>query len=93
MQLEGPHKLSQWVWAAKRNLVHFRHKFAPFDCSMTNDFLCLLSVNEESFRDISLIHCPGRKKDSENTICQPSGEREIESFFGGWGIPSKRRLE
>jgi len=56
------HKLSQWVWAAKRNLVHFRHKFAPFDCSMTNDFLCLLSVNEESFRDISLIRCPGRKK-------------------------------
>jgi len=38
------HKLPSESWqspAVKRILMHFGHKFALFDCSMTNNFLCL----------------------------------------------------
>jgi len=43
----GVHKLpsgSGWSAFVNHILVHFRHKFAPFDCLMTNKFLCLLSI-------------------------------------------------
>jgi len=33
--------------SAKRILLHFRHKFAPFDCLTTNNFPCLLSVKRK----------------------------------------------
>jgi len=43
---------------AKRILMHFMHKFAPFDCLISGVYC----PSKESFRDISVIHYPGRKK-------------------------------
>jgi len=71
--------------------VHFRHKFAPF--SLLNDEQLPVFPLTESFRDKSVIHCPGPTKDLEHKIWQLFG-RTV-SFFVGRGNPSpqKRRLE
>jgi len=77
--------------ARPRILVHFRHKFAPF--SLLNDEQLPVFPLTESFRDKSVIHCPGPTKDLEHKIWQLFG-RTV-SFFVGRGNPSpqKRRLE
>ena len=57
---------SGWSPAAKRILVHFRHKFAiilhPFDCLIS--VFRLLSVERmfPLYIYICIIRCPGRKK-------------------------------
>ena len=45
--------------------------------------MCLL---KESFSDLFVIHCPGRKKDLEHNLAAIGGG--IVSFFGG-GFPPK----
>ena len=50
--------------------------------------LCLLSI-KESFHNMFVIHCPGRKKDLEHTIWRPFGG--IISFFRGGGIPLENK--
>ena len=64
--------------------------FHPFDCLMTNNFLCLLSLTESS-RDIFVIRCPGEKKDLEHTIWQLLREGEIASFVGWTNFPPPPR--
>ena len=42
-------------------------------CCYLSAFLCVYCPLKESFRDISVTHCPARKKDLEHTIWQPFG--------------------
>jgi len=60
--------------------VHFRHKFAPFDCLIISCVYCPL---KRSFCDIFVIHRTGRKKDLEQTVWEGGNYK-----FGG--IPPKK---
>ena len=80
----GVHKLpsgSGWSAFVNHILVHFRHKFAPFDCLMTNKFLCLLSIKTKLAWYVR--HCPGQKKDLQHKIWQPLLGVSCKFFFGG----------
>ena len=54
---------------------------------MTNNFLCLLSI-ERKFRDVLVIRCPVRRKDLEHTIWQLFGGVVV--TFGGIPPPQKK---
>jgi len=82
-------KDNRFLFSASRCIfVHFRHKFAPFDCSMTNNFLCLLSSPlKEIFRNF-VIYCPSRKKRFRApNLAAILGKCNV--FCGGGGIPPK----
>jgi len=59
-------------FAAKCIFVHFKHRFAPFRLLDDEYFFCVYCPSKESFLDIFMTHCPG-KKTLEHTIWQPFG--------------------
>jgi len=50
---------------------------------MMNNFLFYCPIKELS-RDIFVIYCPGRKKDSEHTIWQPFGGGKLYILGAGF---------